>query len=143
MRKILVLLIIFLNISCDRLDENTIIEKREPLNELVTKLKEYRTGTYDRDDIDEFLIDDVRELNIDLVIKNGSDINFEYSGFVEENDSLIILVNKAGSILKEEKRIIYDYKTKPRNFGNDTITGASYIIKQFDDRWYYSEIGFD
>ena len=32
---------------------------------------------------------------------------------------------------------------KPRNFGNETVELASYKIVQLDERWYYSEIGFD
>ncbi|WP_282124778.1 hypothetical protein [Algibacter mikhailovii] len=110
---------------------------------MTSKIDEYENGTYDRDEIDEFIIGDVRDLDIDLIIKNSGKKNPSYSGFVEENDSLIIFVNRSGSIIETEKRIIYDLNKKPRNFGNDNIIGASYKIVQLDERWYYSEIGFD
>ncbi len=113
------------------------------LNDLTSKIDKYDNGTYDRDEIDEFIIGNVRDLDIDLIVKNSGKKNPNYSGFVEENDSLIIFIKRAENIIGEEKRIIYDFNKKPRNFGNDEIIGASYRIVQLDERLYYSEIGFD
>jgi hypothetical protein len=76
-------------------------------------------------------------------VNNSCIKNLNYSGFIEENDSLIFFIKRSNSILENEKRIIYDFNEIPRNFGNDTILGASYRIVQLDERWYYSEEGFD
>lgn len=111
--------------------------------DLTSKLEKYENGTYSRDEIDEFIIEDVRDLDIDLIVKNSGKKNPNYSGFIEESDSLIIFIKNSNSMLDIEKRIIYDFNEIPRNFGNDTISGASYRIIQLDKRWYYSEIGFD
>jgi len=119
------------------------LDYKTELTELTSKIENYDNGTYDRDEIDEFIIGDVRDLDIDLIVKNSGKKNPSYSGFIEENDSLIIFVNRSGSIIETEKRIIYDFNQIPRNFGNDNIIGASYKIVQLDERWYYSEIGFD
>jgi hypothetical protein len=85
----------------------------------------------------------VRSLHIDLIIKNSGKKNPNNSGFVEENDSLIIFIKRAGNIIDHEKLIIYDFKSEPQNYGNDEILGASYRIVRLDERWYYPEIGFD
>ena len=143
MKKMTLFILTLFFISCNPFDENQVLEYQEDLNDLVIKLEQYDNGSYDRDEIDEFIIGDIRKLDIDVVIKNYGKKNPSYSGFVEENDSLIILVNRSGSIIDNERRIIFDLNKKPRNFGNDTIIGASYRIVQLDERWYYSEIGFD
>lgn len=124
-------------------NENRVLAYKSDFNDLVSKIESYDNGSYDRDEIDEFIIGDVRDLDIDLIVKNSENKNPRYSGFIEENDSLIIFVNRSGSIIKTEKRIIYDFKKNPRNFGSASIIGASYRIVQLDERWYYSEIGFD
>lgn len=129
--------------SCNPFDEKRVLDYRTELTDLTSKIDDYDNGIFDRDSMDEFIIEEIRDLNIDLIIKNSGQKNQSYSGFVEENDSLIIFVNRSGSIFKTEKRIIYDFNKSPRNFGNDTIIGASYRIVQLDERWYYSETGFD
>jgi hypothetical protein len=143
MKKISPIILILIFISCNPFDENRVLQYKDDLNDLVSKFKNYDNGSYDRDEIDEFIISDIRRLDIDLVVKNDGKKNPSYSGFIEENDSLIIFVNRSGSILNDEQRIIYDYNKNPRNFGNEDIIGASYRIVQLDERWYYSEVGFD
>ncbi len=141
-KLILVILAITLT-SCNPFDEKRVLDCKTELNDLISKIDNYDNGTYDRDEIDEFIIGNVRDLDIDLILKNSGKKNPNYSGFVEENDSLIIFIKKAENVTGEEKRIIYDFNKKPRNFGNDEIIGASYRIVQLDERLYYSEIGFD
>jgi len=143
MKKIVLSILSMILISCNPFNENRVLDYKNDLNDLVSKIENYHNGSYDRDDIDEFIIGDVRDLNIDLVVKNSGKKNPSYSGFIEENDSLIIFVNRSGSIIETEKRIIYDFSKNPRNFGSENIIGASYKIVQLDKRWYYSEIGFD
>lgn len=130
-------------ISCKPFGENSVLEYKEELNDVVIKLEKYENDTYDRDEIDESIISNIGDLDIDLVVKNSGEKNPNYSGFIEENDSLIIFIKRSNSILENEKRIIYDFNEIPRNFGNDTIFGASYRIFQLEERWYYSEEGFD
>jgi hypothetical protein len=144
-RNLKIILILFLTflISCNPYHENRVLEHENELLNLISKLEKYENGTYGRDEIDEFIIEDVRDLDIDFIVKNSGKKNPNYSGFIEESDSLIIFIKKSNSILENEKRIIYDFNEIPRNFGNDTILGASYRIVQLDERWYYSEIGFD
>ena len=143
MKNLILVILAIVLISCNPFDEKRVLDYKTELTELTSKIDKYDNGTYDRDEIDEFIIDDVRDLDIDLIVKNSGMKNPSYSGFVEENDSLIIFVNRSGSIIETEKRIIYDFNKKPRNFGNDNIIGASYKIVQLDERWYYSELGFD
>ena len=116
--------------------------KRE-LADLTLKIEKYENGTFDIDEIDEFIIRDVRKLDIDLIVKNDGNKNPSYSGFIEENDSLIIFINRSDNIFDKEKRIIYDFNRTPQNFGNNKIIGASYRVVQLSNRWYYSEIGLD
>lgn len=143
MRKTELLFLLFTFLSCNPFNENKVLKYKEDLNNLVSKFEKYDDGIYDRDEFDEFIIDDIDQLDIDLVVKNGNKKNPDYSGFIEENDSLLIFIKKANSLFDKEKRIIYDSTEKPRNFGNKKITEASYKIIQVDERWYYSEIGFD
>lgn len=143
MKKLILVILVIAFTSCNPFDEKRVLDYKTELTYLTTKIDKYDNGTFDRDEIDEFIIGDVRDLNIDLIVKNSGKKNPNYSGFVEENDSLIIFVNKSGSIIEKEKRIIYDFNKKPRNFGNDNIVGASYKIVQLNKRWYYSELGFD
>jgi hypothetical protein len=143
MKKNVLAILSIILISCNPFNENRILDYKDDLNDLVSKIENYDNGSYDRDEIDEFIIGDVRDLDIDLVVKNSGKKNPSYSGFIEENDSLIIFINRTGSIIDVEKRIIYDFNKNPRNFGSESIIGASYKIVQLDERWYYSEIGFD
>lgn len=143
MKRTTIILLSMLLVSCNPFDENKVLKYKADLNNLVLKFEKYDDGSYDRDEIDEFTIEDVRKLDIDAVVKNYGKKNSSYSGFIEENDSLIIFINRSGSIFDVERRIIYDFNENPRNFGNKKITGASYEIVQLDERWYYSEIGFD
>jgi hypothetical protein len=143
MKKLILVILAIVFISCNPFDEKRVLDYKTELTDLTLKIAEYDNGTYDRDEIDEFIIGAVRDLDIDLIVKNWGKKNPSYSGFVEENDSLIIFVNRSGSIIETEKRIIYDLNKKPRNFGNGKIIGASYKIVQLDERWYYSEVGFD
>lgn len=144
-RKLKIVLILFsiLLISCNPFHENRVLEYENELMDLTSKLEKYENGTYSRDEIDEFIIENVRDLDIDFIVKNSGKKNPNYSGFIEESDSLIIFIKKSDSMLDNEKRIIYDFNVIPRNFGNDTITGANYRIIQLNNRWYYSEEGFD
>lgn len=143
MKKIVLALLSIILISCNPFNENRVLDYEDDLNALVSKIEKYDNGSYDRDEIDEFIIGKVRNLDIDLIVKNSGKKNPSYFGFIEENDSLIIFVNRSGSIIETEKRIIYDFNKNPRNFGNENIIGASYKIVQLNERWYYSEIGFD
>ncbi|MBJ6368853.1 hypothetical protein [Snuella sedimenti] len=139
--SIIVLSLIF--VSCNPFGEHKVLKYKDDLTYLISKFKEYEEGTYGRDEIDEFIIADIRKMGIDFVVINDINKNPSYSGFVEENDSLIIFIDKADNILDLERRIIYDLKKYPRNFGSDNIIHASYKIVRIDERWYYSEIGFD
>ncbi|MBU3820840.1 hypothetical protein KO566_02105 [Flavobacteriaceae bacterium XHP0103] len=143
MKKLIPVILAIVFTSCNPFDEKRVLDYKTELTDLTSKIDKYDNGTYDRDEIDEFIIEDVRNLDIDLIVKNDEKKNPSYSGFVEENDSLIIFIKRAGTIIDQEKRIIYDFNIKPRNFGNDKIIGASYRIVQLDKRWYYSEIGFN
>lgn len=143
MKKLIIFILSLVCLSCNPFDEKRVLDYKVELTDLVLKIDKYDNGTFDRDEIDEFLIGDISALDIDLVIKNSGKKNPSYSGFVEENDSLIIFIKRSGSIFHEEKRIIYDFNKKPRNFGSETIVGASYKIVQLNERWYFSEIGFD
>jgi len=143
MKKNAVIILVFFLVSCNPFNENRVLNYQNQLDKLVLKLKKYQCGTYSEDDIDEFALDDFRELDIDFVMINSKCKNANYVGFFEENDSLIILTKKSVSIADPEKHIIYDFSKKPRNFGNAKIPLASYKITQLSKRWYYSETGFD
>ena len=143
MKKPLLIILAYFLVSCNPFGENKVLDYENQLNKLVLKLKTYDCGTYSEDEIDEFEIDDFRELDIDLAIVNCKNKNPKYSGFFEENDSLIIFIKNSNNIMETEKRIIYDFKKKPRNFESQKISGASYKITKLNNRWYFSEIGFD
>ncbi|XLS27646.1 hypothetical protein ACJD0Z_10605 [Flavobacteriaceae bacterium M23B6Z8] len=143
MKKLILIILGIAFTSCNPFDEKRVLDYKAELTDLTSKIDDYDNGIFDRDSMDKFIIEEIRDLDIDLIIKNIGQKNPNYSGFIEENDSLIIFLNRSGSIFKTEKRIIYDFNKIPRNFGNDTIIGASYRIIQLDERWYYSEIGFD
>jgi hypothetical protein len=85
----------------------------------------------------------MRNLNIDYVIKNADKENFRYSGFIEQSDSLFILIKKSYFFSSLEKRIIYDFAVTPRDFGSEKIESASYEVKQINERWYFTTVGFN
>ena len=128
MKKLTLIIFATIFISCNPFDEKRVLDYKSELTELTLKIQKYENGTYDLDEIDEVINGDVRQLDIDFIVRNSGKKNPIYSGFVEENDSLIIFVKKSGSIIELEKRIIYDFNKKPRNFGNGNISGASYKI---------------
>ncbi len=142
MKQIALFILLILLNSCTPFGKTDVMNYKDELSYLVSKLEEYPQGIYDRDDIDELIIADVRSLNIDLIVKNIKKGNGPYFGF-EENDSLIIFINKSENIFGSEKRIIYDFSKEPRNFGDANNSAAAYRITQVDERWYYSEQGFD
>ena len=142
--KITFLLFVVLSFfSCDPFSRERVLNYEKELIHLSSKIEHYPNGSYDRDEMDEFIIDDIRDFGIDYIVKNMATKNPSYDGFIESNDSLIIHIKKAGSIFSSEKRIIYDFKNKPRNFGNQEVVGASYSLTQLSNRWYYAEVGFD
>ena len=143
MKKLILTLLITVLASCSPFNKDRALDYEKELNAIIIEIEDYNTGTYDRDEIDEYLIQHVRKMDIDLIVKNDRNTNPYYSGFVEEKDSLIILIHRAQTLFEKEKRLLYDYSKKPRNYGNDKIVGASYSIFQLNDRWYYSEVGFD
>lgn len=130
-------------ISCNPFNENKALEYESELDDLVKKLEKYENGIYDRDELDEFIIADIRDLDVDYVVINKGNKNPDYSGFIEENDSLIILIKKSNDMFEKENRLIYDFYKKPRNFGSNNIELASYRLVQLNERWYFSEVGFD
>lgn len=147
-------LIIFLSFcySCNNFNENDVLKNQDKLLNAIQELKSfevvrhndsYDIYTLDSDDIDSYTTEDLGSLSIDYIVKNVSMKNRDFSGFVEENDSLVIFIRRSGNIGDFERRIIYDFSKNPRNFGNESIPGASYELKQLDERWYYSEVGFD
>lgn len=143
MKKLILFIIVIIFISCNPFDEKRVLNYKTELTNLTSKINKYENGTYDRDEMDEFIIGDIRNLDIDLIVKNSGKKNPSFSGFVEENDSLIIFIKKPSILFDEEKRIIYDFNKQPRNYGNNKIVGASYRIVQLNERWYYSEMGFE
>ena len=136
------MLLMFLT-SCGPFHEERIVNYKKEIEDLVYSLKGYEQGSYDRDSMDEFDIKDIRYLGIDRIVINKASLNKSFSGFVEENDSLIILISRADHMFDREKRIIYDFKTSPRMFGSEVIKGASYKVSQINDRLYYAESSFD
>lgn len=128
--------------SCSPFSSDRVLRNESELIETFQLMKEYDNVTLEVES-DDRLADKMKELNIDFIIKNSDKKNIPYCGFVEESDSLLILIKKSTSIFQPEKRIIYDFAQTPREFGSDTISNASYIIIQLSDRWYFSTVGFD
>mgnify|MGYP000241049527 CR=1 FL=1 len=143
MKKTFLALLAIILTSCHPFGEQKVLSYKTELENLALQFQKYDNGTFDRDEIDEFLIGEIRDLNIDLVVKNGDKKNPSYSGFDEENDSLVIFIKKSNSLFDTEKRILFDYHKKPQNYGNNEISGASYSIVQLNERFYFSEEGFD
>ena len=128
--------------SCSPFSYDRVLRNESVLIEIFQFMKGYDNVSLDVES-DDRLADKMRKLNIDFIIKNSEKKNNRYCGFVEESDSLLILIKKSSSIFQTEKRIIYDFAQTPREFGSDTISNASYIITQLSDRWYFSTVGFD
>ncbi|MEO9802537.1 MAG: hypothetical protein ABJF04_04780 [Reichenbachiella sp.] len=91
---------------------------------------------------DDRIAAEMRSMGIHYIVKNQTR-NEDFSGFIEESDSLIIFIKKSQNLFQSERRIIYDFATKPRNFGNNETPNASYKIEQLNSRWYFSTTGFD
>lgn len=119
------------------------LKYQDELLRIIVELEPYDIVSLDSDDIDSYVTADVSNLSIDYIVRNMNRKNLDYSGFMEENDSLVIFIKRSGNIGDFERRIIYDFSKKPRNFGNESIMNASYKLKQLNKRWYYSEVGFD
>uniref|UniRef100_UPI004049D44F hypothetical protein n=1 Tax=Flavobacterium sp. TaxID=239 RepID=UPI004049D44F len=130
-------------ISCNPFSANRVLNYEDELFDLVSRLENHHSGTYKIDELHEDLQDGANDLNIDFIVKNKETKNPKFSGFMEENDSLIIFVKKAKHIFDFEQRIIYDFSKSPRNFGSDDLILASYKSTQLNERWYFTEIGFD
>ncbi len=143
MRKFTLFALLVLLTSCSPFGKTNVIDYKTELSYLVSKFQDYPQGNWDRDDISEYIIADVRRLNIDLIVKNGTKRNRAYSGFVEENDSLVIFIDRGLGIIDIQKRIIYDFSKQPRNFANSRIDSMGYEVTQVDERWYYSEKRYD
>ncbi len=129
-------------ISCNPFREDRIMNYNSELMYIFKIMQEYKNVTLEYDS-DDRLSEKMQDLDIEYIVKNADRKNMHYSGFTEGNDSLLIFIKKSQNLLTPEKRIIYDFSKTPRNFGNDTIENASYMIKQINDRWYFSTVGFD
>ncbi|MBC8883929.1 hypothetical protein H9X57_12925 [Flavobacterium piscinae] len=72
-RKLKIVLILFsiLLISCNPFHENRVLEHENELLLLISKLEKYENGTFSSDEIDEFIIENVRDLDIDFIVKNS------------------------------------------------------------------------
>ncbi len=128
--------------GCNPFHADKILKNESELIEIFDFMKEYDNVTLEIES-DDRLADKMRRLDIDYVVKNADKKNNRYSGFIEESDSLLILIKKSYFFSTPEKRIIYDFASIPRDFGSDKIEGASYEIKQLDERWYFTTVGFD
>ena len=126
--------------SCNPFHKDRVLRYASELKEIadIVDGHHYDVVWFDSDDISEMI-----KLDIDVIIKNTDKINPRFIGFTEENDSLLIFVKESNSFFKSQKRIIYDFAKKPRNFGNEIIPNASYEINQLNERWYFSTEGFD
>lgn len=133
---------ILLVVSCNsfEFEKDKILDHLYELNVIVDEVEGHVVEVlrFDSDDIPDMI-----DLNIDVIYRNIDKKSIWFSGLIEENDSLIIFIQKSSSILDAEKRIIYDFAKVPRNFGSETIQSASYEITQLNDRWYFSTEGFD
>jgi hypothetical protein len=129
-------------VGCNPFHEDRVMNYESDLIEIANFMKDYENVTLDSDSDDRFAAK-MRRYDIDKIVKNYNKQNKRYSGFIEGSDSLFIFIKRSHSIIRPEKRIIYDFASKPRNFGSDTIDLAAYRIIQLSDRWYYSTEGFD
>lgn len=69
-KKLIFVILAIAFISCNPFDEERVLDSKMVLNYLASKIEKYNNGTNDRDEIDEFLIGDIRNLDIDLIVKN-------------------------------------------------------------------------
>ncbi|XOV94215.1 MAG: hypothetical protein ACFHWX_05820 [Bacteroidota bacterium] len=140
-RHILYLLSFVVIIGCNPFDSDRVMNYEPELTEITEFMKEYGDVVLDPDEDDRFAAD-MRSMGINYIVKNVTK-NKNFSGFIEESDSLIIFIKKGQNFFQSERRIIYDFANNPRNFGNDKISNASYEIVQLNTRWYFSTTGFD
>jgi len=134
--------ILLLLVSCTPFDEDRVLKQQKKLLSIVDLLADDGNVQIVVDS-DEKLTPIMSRTGIDHLYKNLGHKNMRFSGFPEASDSLIIFIKSSRSFFRPQKRIIYDFADKPRNFGSKDITGASYSIVQLDERWYYVTEGFD
>lgn len=142
LRQVLHVLLLLLS-ACHPFEKGRVLNHEKELLNVIEKMSQYHAGIYDRDEIDEFLIDDIRNLNIDLIIINKAEKSLQCEGFIESEDSLFVFINKTNGLFQKEKRIIYDNHHLPQNYGNLNLPLASYECAQLNHRWYFVKIGFD
>lgn len=70
-KNIVFFVLIFAIISCNPFEEKRVLNYEKELNSLVSRIEKYESGSYDRDDIDEFIIDEIRSLDIDVIVRNN------------------------------------------------------------------------
>ena len=128
--------------GCNPFHQDRVMNYEDELQKLIKEIKEKNIQEIEVGNNNEISAI-MRNLEIDEIYYNKDKNNSIFSGFVEESDSLIIFIKKSRNIANSEKRILFDTAKKPRNYGNDTIIGASYKLIQINDRWYFSTIGFD
>lgn len=133
--------VFFLLIGCNPFGSERVINYEPELSEIVEYMADDGKVILDAYEVNRFRAE-MRSMGIDYIVKNQTK-NGDFSGFIEESDSLIIFIKKSQSLFQPERRIIYDFATQPRNFGNDIIPNASYEIEQLNSRWYFSTTGFD
>ena len=73
MRKTIIIIISIFLLSCNPFDENRVLEHKNELQDLVKNLEKYENGTYDSHAIDEFIKTNIRDLDIDLLVKNSGE----------------------------------------------------------------------
>ncbi len=129
-------------ISCNPFHTDRVLKNESELIGIFQFMEKYGNVTLEIES-DDRLANKMRKLNIDYVVKNADKKNVRFSGFIEESDSLLILIKKSYFLSTTEKRIIYDFASIPRDFGSDKITGAAYKIEQIDERWYFTTVRFD
>jgi hypothetical protein len=140
-KRITYLLVFFLIVGCNPFDSDRVTNYEPELTEIINFMKDYGNAVLDADEDDRFAAE-MRSMGIHYIVKNQT-TNEDFAGFVEESDSLIIFIKKSQNLFQSERRIIYDFATYPRNFGDDEILNASYEIEQLNSRWYFSTTGFD
>ena len=82
MREIVLIIVSVVLISCNPFNEKRVLDYKTELTELTSKIDKYDNGSYDRDEIDEFIIGDVRDLDIDLIVKNNGMKNPNYLNMI-------------------------------------------------------------
>ena len=118
-KRIPYLLVIVLIVGCNPFDSDRVTNFESELTEIIDFMEEYGNAVLDADEDDRFAAE-MRSMGIHYIVKNQTR-NRDFSGFIEESDSLIIFIRKSQNLFQPERRIIYDFATNPRNFGNDKI----------------------